>query len=111
MSLIRHALYACAAGAASSCVLFAAAAYSVESHILIDKFAFKTDTITVPVGSSVVWENHDDIPHNVVAVAGGFRSPALDTDDKFSFEFKTAGTFDYFCSLHSFMKGRVIVTP
>jgi amicyanin len=111
MSLLHHVLYAFAAGAASCCVLSAAATHSVETHILIDKSAFKADTITVPVGSTVVWENHDDIPHNVVAVAGGFRSQALDSDDKFSFKFKTAGTFDYFCSLHSFMKGRVIVTP
>jgi amicyanin len=89
MSLVHEGLYACVAGAA----------------------AFEADNITVPVGSTIVWENRDDTPHNVVAVAGGFRSPALDTEDKFSFKFDTAGTFDYFCSLHSFMKGRVIVTP
>ena len=111
MSLVREGLYAFAAGAAACCVLYVAAAYSVETHVSIDNFAFKTDTITVPVGSTVIWENRDDTPHNVVAVAGGFRSPALDTEDKFSFKFDTAGTFDYFCSLHSFMKGRVIVTP
>jgi amicyanin len=111
MSLVCEGLYAFAAGAAACCVFYVAAAYSIETHISIDNFAFKTDTITVPVGSTVIWENRDDTPHNVVAVAGGFRSPALDTEDKFSFKFGTAGTFDYFCGLHSFMKGRVIVTP
>ena len=111
MSLVREGLYACAAGAAASCILYSAAAYSIETHVSIDNFAFKSGTISVPVGSTVVWENGDDTPHTVVAVAGGFRSPALDTEDKFSFKFNTAGTFDYFCSLHSFMKGRVIVTP
>jgi plastocyanin len=85
MSLVREGLYAFAAGAAACCVLYVAAAYSVETHVSIDNFAFKTDTITVPVGSTVIWENRDDTPHNVVAVAGGFRSPALDTEDKFSF--------------------------
>jgi plastocyanin len=70
MSLVHEGLYACAAGAAACCVLYAAAAYSVETHVSIDNFAFKTDTINVPVGSTVVWENSDDIPHNVVAVAG-----------------------------------------
>jgi amicyanin len=111
MSLVYEGLYACAASAASCCVLYSAAAYSVETHVSIDNFAFRTDTISVPVGSTVVWENRDDTPHNVVAVAGGFRSPALDTEDKFRLKFNAAGTFDYFCSLHSFMKGRVIVTP
>jgi amicyanin len=111
MSLVHEGLYACAAGAAASCLLYSVAAYSVETRVSIDRFAFKADNITVPVGSTIVWDNRDDTPHNVVAVAGGFRSPALDTEDKFSFKFDTAGTFDYFCSLHSFMKGRVIVTP
>jgi len=68
-------------------------------------------TITVPVGATIIWENDDDIPHNVVATHGEFRSSALDTDDKFSVTFNKAGTFDYFCSLHSFMKGQVVVTP
>ena len=80
-------------------------------EVKIDNFVFAPNTVTVPVGTTLNWTNRDDIPHNVVAVAGAFRSPALDTEDKFSFTFNTAGTFDYFCSLHSFMKGRVIVTP
>jgi plastocyanin len=111
MSLIYDSVRAFATGGAACCVLYAAAAYSVEARITIHNFSFKGDTITVPLGTTVVWENDDDIPHNVFATDGEFRSSALDTEDKFSFTFNKAGTFDYFCSLHSFMKGQVVVAP
>jgi plastocyanin len=111
MSLIYDSLRAFAAGGAACCVLYAATAYPVEARITIHNFSFKGDTITVPLGTTVVWENDDDIPHNIVATDGEFRSSALDTEDKFSFTFNRAGTFDYFCSLHSFMKGQVVVAP
>jgi plastocyanin len=111
MSLLRDAFTASATGAAVCGMFYAASAHPVESNITIDSYAFKADTITVPIGTTVVWENRDDIPHNVVAAAGGFRSQALDTEDKFRFTFTTVGAFDYFCSLHSFMKGRILVMP
>ena len=44
-----------------------------------------------PVGTTVVWKNEDDIPHTVVSLDGTFRSPALDTEDKFSFTLDKAG--------------------
>ena len=56
-------------------------------------------------------ENKDDIPHTVVAVDKTFRSPAFDTDDKFSFTFNKAGMFEYFCSLHPNMRAKVVVAP
>jgi plastocyanin len=45
------------------CVVFAATALPAETRASIDDFAFKPGTITVPVGTTVVWENNDDIPH------------------------------------------------
>ena len=59
----------------------------------------------------MVWENNDDIPHTVAAMDGTFHSQALDTEDKFSFTFDKAGTFEYFCSLHPQMIGKIIVNP
>jgi plastocyanin len=111
MSLIRDSLRAFAAGAAVCCVVCAAIAAPGETHLTIDNFTFKPDTITVPVGTKVVWENDDDIPHSIVETTGKFHSAALDTDDKFGFTFDRAGTFEYFCGLHPHMKGKVVVTP
>jgi plastocyanin len=111
MSLIKQSLRAFAAGVAVCCAAYALAAPPAESRVTIDNFTFKPDVITVRVGTKIEWENDDDIPHTIVETQGKFHSPALDTEDKFDFTFTTAGTFDYFCGLHPYMKGKVVVTP
>jgi amicyanin len=76
----------------------------------IDNFAFVPATVTVKVGSTVTWTNKDEDPHTVVADGGAFRSEALGSGGTYSFTFPTAGTFDYVCSIHPFMRGNVVVT-
>lgn len=87
------------------------AAQEPKASVIVDNFTFGPAALTVPVGTVVTWVNHDDIPHSVVASEKAFRSPALDTDDAYSFTFAMAGTFDYFCGLHPRMTGKVVVTP
>ena len=77
--------------------------------ITVDNFTFTPPELTVAVGTTVKWLNHDDIPHNVVEKNKAFRSKVLDTDDSYSFTFASAGTFDYFCALHPHMQGKIIV--
>ena len=79
------------------------------NEITIDNFTFTPKELTVPVGTTVKWLNHDDIPHTIVEKKTTFRSKALDTDDSYSFTFTSAGAFDYFCGLHPHMVGQVIV--
>jgi plastocyanin len=87
----------------------AVAAQDATNVITIDNFTFSPKEMTVPVGTTVKWVNHDDIPHTIVEKKTSFRSKALDTDDSYSFTFTSAGDFDYFCGLHPHMVGRVIV--
>ena len=87
----------------------AVAAPDATDVITIDNFTFTPKELTVAVGTTVKWVNHDDIPHTVVEKKTTFRSKALDTDDSYSFTFASAGTFDYFCGLHPHMVGQVIV--
>jgi plastocyanin len=83
---------------------------AAPNEVTIDNFSFIPQTLAVPVGTTVTWVNHDDVPHTVLSVdKKTIISPALDTDEKFSFTFTTAGTNDYYCSVHPHMKGRVIV--
>jgi len=85
------------------------AAQDATNVITIDNFTFTPKELTVAVGTTVKWVNHDDIPHTIANKDKAFRSQALDTDDSYSFTFTSAGTFDYFCGLHPHMVGKVIV--
>ncbi len=82
-----------------------------EANVAIDNFAFTPAVLTVKPGATVTFENHDDIPHLVIAVDGSYRSKALDTNDKFSFTFAKPGEYAYFCGLHPHMKGKIVVAP
>ena len=113
MSLKKDGLRAFAAGAAMCAAGYVCIAVALpgETRATIDNFTFKPDTLTVRMGTTLVWENEDDIPHSIVEAQGKFRSAALDTGDTFSFTFDKVGAFDYFCGLHPFMKGKIVVTP
>src|SRR5215831_18966002 len=63
-----------------------------EVQITIDNFTFSPPELTVKVGDTVTWTNHDDIPHTIVS-AGKFRSKTLDTDNTYSFTFASAGDY------------------
>jgi plastocyanin len=89
----------------------AAAPAASTAQVSVDNFTFSPPTLTVMAGTTVTWTNADDIPHTIVAQDRSFRSKALDTDGRFSFTFTAAGEYDYFCSLHPHMVGKVIVKP
>jgi plastocyanin len=79
-------------------------------QVNIDNFSFTPATLTVPVGAKVTWTNKDDVPHTVVSTNNAFHhSPALDTDESFSYAFDKAGTYEYYCSVHPKMVGKVVV--
>ena len=80
-----------------------------NAEVKIDNFSFTPASITVAAGTTITWTNRDDIPHTVVEKRLSFRSKALDTDNAYSYTFATAGSFDYFCSLHPHMVGKIIV--
>ncbi len=96
-------------GSASANAAPAAAPSPSEAAVKIDNFSFTPATITVPVGTTVRWTNHDDIPHTVVSDDKTFKSKALDTDEQFTYTFTKAGTYNYFCSIHPKMTGVVVV--
>jgi plastocyanin len=74
------------------------------ASIGIANFKFAPTALTIKPGDTVTFENHDS-----TIVGPGFRSQALDTNDKFSFKFDKPGEYTYFCGLHPYMKGKVVV--
>ena len=82
---------------------------SAARQVSVDNFTFSPQILNVPVGATVTWINRDDVPHTVVDADKRFKSAALDTDDKFSFTFTTAGEYPYFCGIHTHMTGKIVV--
>jgi amicyanin len=79
--------------------------------VSMDHNTFIPGEITVVPGTTVTWVNKEAMPHTVVDLNKGFRSKTLAKDASFSFTFATAGDYDYLCSIHPNMKGKVIVKP
>jgi plastocyanin len=77
--------------------------------ISLDNFGFAPERVAIPVGATMTWTNHDDVPHTIVSTAQAFKSPVLDTDEQFSYRFAERGTYPYYCSLHPKMTGQIVV--
>ena len=80
----------------------------------ISKLKYETPEITVKTGQTVVWVNKDTMPHNVefpagVAAEAALQGAMLKKDQAYSVTFNEAGTYNYFCTPHPFMRGKVIV--
>jgi 3',5'-cyclic-AMP phosphodiesterase len=84
-------------------------AADAKQQVNIDNFSFMPKTLTVAVGTTVTWTNHDDVPHTVVSTKKAFASSALDTDQRFSYRFTAPGSYPYYCSVHPMMLGTVVV--
>jgi plastocyanin len=83
---------------------------TTTNEVTIDKFMFAPKELTIVAGTEVSWINKDDEAHTVVSVGSKlFKSKALDTGDKFSFTFHDPGTYEYLCSIHAQMTGKIIV--
>jgi plastocyanin len=95
-------------GAAGTKARGEAAPNSPTADVKIDNFSFGPQTLTVAVGTTVTWTNRDDIPHTIVSTDGVFKSKVRDTDEKFSYTFTKAGEYNYFCSVHPKMVGKIV---
>jgi len=85
------------------------AAANPAATVSMDHMAFIPSEITVAPGTTVTWVNNEEMPHTVVDLNRGFRSKTLVKDASFSFTFMAPGDYNYLCSIHPNMKGKVIV--
>jgi Icc protein len=81
------------------------------NEVGIDNFNFTPKVLTVKAGTTVTFINKDDVPHLIVSTQNKFKSSrVLDTDQRFTTTLTKPGTYDYFCSLHPMMVGKIVVT-
>jgi plastocyanin len=75
--------------------------------ITIQNFTFNPGTLTVKQGTKVTWTNQDSAPHKIKSAT--FNSGELKQGDTFDFTFNDKGSFDYSCSIHPSMTGKIVV--
>ena len=77
--------------------------------VYIKDFMFTPMTLTVPVGTTVTWQNLDEEPHTIRSVDEQVKTGALDQNERYSFRFDQPGTYKYVCSIHPSMVGTIVV--
>jgi plastocyanin len=78
-------------------------------EVFIQGMAFNPATLTVPINTTVTWTNKDGVTHNATSTTSAFSSGSLTNGKTYSFTFTTAGTFNYTCTIHPYMTGKVVV--
>jgi len=77
---------------------------------------FIPSMVTIDIGGEVIWENNDTAAHTITSgtavegPSGVFDSSLVMAGSSFSHTFEDAGTFDYFCMVHPWMAGAVMVS-
>lgn len=83
---------------------------SETSYVEIKNFGYSISELRIKTGDTVVWTNKDSVKHTVTSDSGSeLDSSLLGKDEIYSRTFAESGTFDYHCTPHPYMKGKVIV--
>ena len=90
-------------------VVLAPNAGAQSQTVSIRDFNFSPPSISVTPGTTVTWTNQGQAPHTVTHTGGAFDSGTLQPGQSYSFTFKRAGSYAYFCRIHPFMRGTVVV--
>jgi plastocyanin len=76
--------------------------------ITIAGFMFSGDETGV-VGDTVAVTNSDDVGHTWTSTDGAFHSGVLSSGNQFVFTFDEAGTYPFFCQIHTDMTGSITI--
>lgn len=87
---------------------------STEASVVAAGFVFEPASVEVAVGQTVSWTNDDGVDHTVTAGEPGTPGTGFGEDlpagGTASVTFTEAGTFPYFCTIHTTMTGEVVVS-
>ena len=88
---------------------------AASDTVAVKLFQFKPAVLEIKVGTTVTWTNGDAIEHTVTAgipdsSAGDFNGTLSTRGAAWSRKFERPGTYPYYCSRHSSMRGEIRVT-
>ncbi len=82
-----------------------------EYKVNIKSSSFEPYALAVPIGATVEWHNQDGVQHRIVSSTWGlFDSGVINPGKKYFHKFDNVGTYEYYCSIHPEMQGKIIVT-
>jgi len=84
---------------------------TAANTVTIKNFAFSPNPITVNAGTTLTVVNRDTITHTLTADAGAFDSGDLAGGRRAHLTLDHPGTYTYHCQIHTFMTGKVRVSP
>ncbi len=83
---------------------------SAKERVVMRRIMYQPKTITVPVNTTIRWTNAESADHTVTSSDGTkLQSKILGKGGTYEATFTKPGTYRYFCEVHPFMKGVVIV--
>lgn len=71
--------------------------------------SYQPEHIVVKAGTTVVWTNKDSVAHTVTDSNNVFDSNLISPGETWSHTFKDGGTYNYYCTIHPWMRGAVEV--
>jgi plastocyanin len=101
----RHARRAVTTGLAGRVTAHAAG----DPAVTVADFHFSPASTTIHVGDTITWTNDGPSSHTATAHGGTFDTGVLKKGQSASHTFTTPGTFTYFCQIHPFMHGTIVV--
>jgi plastocyanin len=85
-------------------------ALATPSPVDIVDRAYAPVEVSISAGDTVEWLNRDGERHTVTALDGAFDSGLMARGMTYALDFEVPGTFEYGCTIHPEMRGRVIVS-
>ncbi|MGI9336175.1 MAG: cupredoxin domain-containing protein [Gammaproteobacteria bacterium] len=82
----------------------------VTHRVLIEKFAFVPETLSIEQGDTVEWINLDVAPHTATQDSGAWDTRNLAKGESAKVVFSSPGTATYICVYHPHMRGRIVVS-
>jgi plastocyanin len=77
--------------------------------VKISGYAFAPASVTVAVGSSITFTNHDATAHTATSNKPAFDTGTVKPGQSATMTLRKPGTYTYYCQFHAFMQGTVIV--
>jgi plastocyanin len=71
---------------------------------------FSPERITLRVGQTVRWTNHDTVAHTVASQSLRLASEGIEGGQAYTYRARRPGRFPYYCTIHAGQTGVLVIT-